>query len=632
MSFDISLCMTVQNEEEFLERCLASVSGVVSEIIVVDTGSTDKTVEIAKRFGASVIPVPWEYDFAKARNAGLSRATKKWILVLDADEELEPPDADYLNGLLQQEQVYGYFLKIINYIGGSDDGEYVTDSVCRLFRNHPDIRFTSSIHEEVVPSIRQIAAAQIEFSDITVRHYGYLQEVIDRKRKNERNWTILQRAIERQPDDLRLQYALATEYFQRQKYAEALALFESILPRVPIFSGYDSDLLLKTAYALRETGRQQDACRIIEEALVFYPDFTDLLDLKGMLLLENEQYQNAQSTFLQAINIGDVSFKYTSASGSGTYRSHFLAGLACEYLCVWQQAKHHYVQAVRQNPAYLPAWRRLLAILLLAGETEEVSALLTKSGNQVPERARRLLIQVALNHREPDFAMRILACGNVSEVSDPILKGILLTQTDQYEQAKIVWTLAPKAVRHLYLWALLLQENDTSAAMKQLEQFVILDPSFSSIEAMLKGDEPIHISETAYRQCQQVLVQVGAWDGLIWLQSQVPLAVAWPWLPVHVLCGLRKAPAAAKRQLLALCNMRRERLTYQERLAAGLLAYDCSDFAASHGWYSEAQREFPNRVAPRIALLHLYTSAARSVSGQPLAALDSDLQFLTLCE
>ncbi|GAX91610.1 tetratricopeptide repeat-containing glycosyltransferase family 2 protein [Effusibacillus lacus] len=437
MKLNLSLCMLVQNEEDCLERCLSSVVNIVSEIIVVDAGSTDQSQKIAKRYGASVVTVPWEDDFAKARNEGLKQATKEWILVLDADEELEEPNLSYLNHLLQQEEVYGYFVKMKNYVGHLSTGEYVTDSVCRLFRNHPEIRFIGSIHEEVSPVIQAIPGVRLEFADITVRHYGYLDEIIRRKKKNERNLRIIQGALKRHPDDLRLQYALGTEYFQREDYRNALAVFESILPRVPVFSGYDSDLFLKMAYAMRETGRHQDAEHAIEKALLFYPDFTDLLELKAMLLMDRENYQDAYLILLQAIELGDVSCQYTSSSGSGTYRSHYLAGLTCEYLYLWQEAKNHYLKALLSHPGYLSAWKRLAPISVLLQETGELVNFLAEYRDRIPETAWNLVIQTIRKDNTDKKQLPALYKTDPDALTYPekLVAGMLAYNCGEYEGA-----------------------------------------------------------------------------------------------------------------------------------------------------------------------------------------------------
>lgn len=115
MGTRISLCMIVKNEAHNLQRCLASVAGAVDETIVIDTGSTDATCEIARAFGARVRTFPWNDNFSDARNASLELATGDWVLVLDADEALAEESKEVLRRLTAVDGVEGYFIKIINY-------------------------------------------------------------------------------------------------------------------------------------------------------------------------------------------------------------------------------------------------------------------------------------------------------------------------------------------------------------------------------------------------------------------------------------------------------------------------------------------------------------------------------------
>ena len=107
----ISLCMMVKNEEEFLPRCLESVKDVVDEIVIVDTGSTDRTVEIAESYGARVYHHPWENDFSKHRNQSISYASGAWILEMDADEEFFSEDTQKIGKTLQETNADFLYLK-----------------------------------------------------------------------------------------------------------------------------------------------------------------------------------------------------------------------------------------------------------------------------------------------------------------------------------------------------------------------------------------------------------------------------------------------------------------------------------------------------------------------------------------
>ena len=121
----LSLCMIVKNEKAFLERCLKSVQGLVDEIIVVDTGSRDKTKEIALRFGAKVYDFNWCDDFSLARNEWLKYATGDWILVLDADEMIAQEDFKKIRWLMEQDKFKGYYLCQRNYSNNNTVAEFV---------------------------------------------------------------------------------------------------------------------------------------------------------------------------------------------------------------------------------------------------------------------------------------------------------------------------------------------------------------------------------------------------------------------------------------------------------------------------------------------------------------------------
>jgi hypothetical protein len=148
----LSVCMIVKNEERFLGQCLASVKDIADELIVIDTGFTDRTVEIAREHGAQVGHFEWCNDFAAARNASIAPATGDWILFLDADEELSPTEKAELARLLIQTQVSLYRWPLIN----THQGEKSLFYVPRLFRNPPRLMFYGCVHEGAVSCVEKI--------------------------------------------------------------------------------------------------------------------------------------------------------------------------------------------------------------------------------------------------------------------------------------------------------------------------------------------------------------------------------------------------------------------------------------------------------------------------------------------
>ena len=172
----LSLCMIVKNEQHFLRECLLSVQDFVDEIVIVDTGSSDETKDIAREFTSLVFDFPWNDDFAAARNESLRHATGDWILILDADEILDAKAAGRLREALAAEEAWAYYLPQLHYTNtylshpdfiplreGELGGEFAAEFkgyypcfVIRLFRRDPGILFSYCVHETVYPSLKRL--------------------------------------------------------------------------------------------------------------------------------------------------------------------------------------------------------------------------------------------------------------------------------------------------------------------------------------------------------------------------------------------------------------------------------------------------------------------------------------------
>ena len=221
----LSFCMLVKNAERDLPVCLDSVRDLASELIVVDTGSTDATPNIAASYGARVIPFDFtRADFAAARNCAISHAGCRWILMLDADETLDPAALPKIEMLVAGDENAGYFFERHNHASGSATA--TIDYVVRLFPNRPHYRYRGRVHETVDASILAGAGRLIQ-TDIRIQH-NFVSDRETRRRKN--NWyiQILKEEIAANPnDDTRLDF-LAAEYHQLEMFDEATAIVEQI--------------------------------------------------------------------------------------------------------------------------------------------------------------------------------------------------------------------------------------------------------------------------------------------------------------------------------------------------------------------------------------------------------------------
>ena len=217
----VGLSMIVKNAEKDIPHCLSSAKPVADQIVVVDTGSTDRTKEAAAQLGAQVFSIPWENHFAKARNAAIGFMTTDWVLVLDPDEELSREAAAKMRSLLVcDENTAGYLAVQRNYMkpdskwissqtlhpwmGGVERAEgakfYIDNPSCRLFRRSPQIFYSHRIHEMVDPQIHALGMT-IQPSDLVIHHFGYLVDSGSRQAKDHRYLELIKLAVEEEPDN-----------------------------------------------------------------------------------------------------------------------------------------------------------------------------------------------------------------------------------------------------------------------------------------------------------------------------------------------------------------------------------------------------------------------------------------------
>jgi glycosyltransferase involved in cell wall biosynthesis len=232
----LSVCLITRNEERFLGKCLQSIRELAHQIVVVDTGSTDATVEIAHQFQAEVHRFPWNDDFSAARNEALKYATGDWVLCLDADEELLPQHLDTLRQEMLDASVMAYRLPIIDAGREQEGCSYVP----RLFRNAPGLFFVGRVHEQVFTSIL-VRAEEWSLKNVlgksTLFHHGYTKELIVSRDKIARNLRLLELAMEELPNEPNLLMSYGMELARSgqlqaglEHYIEALHLISNLPP------------------------------------------------------------------------------------------------------------------------------------------------------------------------------------------------------------------------------------------------------------------------------------------------------------------------------------------------------------------------------------------------------------------
>ncbi len=221
----VALCMIVKNEEHYLRECFLSVKGVVDEIIVVDTGSTDNTKKIAREFDAEIYDFEWVNDFSAARNYALSKVKSDWVLYLDADERLAPKSAETIKRLSEEKGMRAYYCNVVSPSNAT--GTPSVMKFLRFFKYNPEIKFTGRVHEQIEPSLRALGYELLD-SEIVINHVGYDVSLKVLQQKAERNLSLLLADYETNPSAYNA-FQIGQTYLMMNEKEEARKYFLLVL-------------------------------------------------------------------------------------------------------------------------------------------------------------------------------------------------------------------------------------------------------------------------------------------------------------------------------------------------------------------------------------------------------------------
>jgi tetratricopeptide (TPR) repeat protein len=367
----LSLCMIVRDEEEMLPRSLAAVRDAVDEIVVVDTGSRDATVEVARSFGATVIEREWTGSFAAARNASIEAASGDWLLFLDADEVLDPADAPLLRELTGRTWREAFYLVEINHTGELGDGTAVTHNALRMFRNRPEYRFEGRVHEQIAHHLPSGLPERIEPTPIRIDHFGYLGAVRDAKEKSRRNIKLLREQLAEVGPNPFFHFNLGSELAAAGDASGACHHFEQAWTLLAADPGrrdrpFAPALTVRSAKALRFCGLLAEAEARALEGLELYPDLTDLVFERALVAAAQGEVDRAAALLEECLERGDAPSRYSPTVGSGSFLA--LVRLAeLERGRDPERAEELLRRCLREHPSYLGCVLPLAAAMLARG-------------------------------------------------------------------------------------------------------------------------------------------------------------------------------------------------------------------------------------------------------------------------
>jgi glycosyltransferase involved in cell wall biosynthesis/tetratricopeptide (TPR) repeat protein len=422
----VSLCLIVKNEEANLPACLQSAADLFDEVVVVDTGSTDRSREVAGRLGARVFEFAWVDSFAAARNECLRHATGDWIFWLDADDRLDAANRDRLRALLADLPAgnVAFVMKCLCLPDPVSKTATLVDHV-RLFRKHPQVRWEHRVHEQVLPGIKR-SGGEVRWSDVVIHHTGY-QDAALRRKKLERDLRLLKLEEAEQPDHPFTLFNLGCIYSELGRAAEALAVLRRSLQR-----SQPTDSIVRKLYALiaachRQLGQPREALAACQEGRGHYADDAELLFQEALVRRELGDAGGAEECWRRVLHGRDGAHFASVDAGLRGYKARHNLAVLCHEQRRHAEAELHWQAALEERPEFTPALLGLGDVYLAGQRWEElqrVAGRLRAAGFEVEgevlearallarrqfEAARLLLEQVNARHPEAVYPWVVLS-------------------------------------------------------------------------------------------------------------------------------------------------------------------------------------------------------------------------------
>jgi glycosyltransferase involved in cell wall biosynthesis len=382
----LSACLIVRNNERTIRACITSLKPWVDEIVVVDTGSTDRTAEICRELGCRVYHMTWPDSFSAARNQSLKYARGLWVFVMDSDDEI-----DEVNGRLLRQLVLTAPPGLMAYVGrvlcpgaGSDGHLDVTAvTQVKLFRNRPDLRFEFRIHEQILPSIRRAQDA-IAFSDLFVVHAGADRTPEGYRRKLRRDVRLLKMELAERPGCPFSLFNLGMTYSDAKKYRRGVSWL-----RQCIAASEPGDSHLRKTYALLasslfQLGRYDEAAEAIRRGRELYPQDTELLFREGLLFQEQGRFRFAARSYQAALATREAPHFSSLDVGLGGFKTRFNLARLYGQMGNLEAEEVEWRRVVAEAPDWREAWRALMDYLLGRAEQGTVFRVQGTIGNAVP--------------------------------------------------------------------------------------------------------------------------------------------------------------------------------------------------------------------------------------------------------
>ena len=383
--------MIVRDEERVLGACLESVSPWVDEIIVVDTGSTDRTVEIAQKAGAKVFDFPWRDDFSAARNESIRHATGDWIFWMDADDTIPPESGQKLHDLvrLAEHRVTGFIMQVHIPPAPGDNGFTVVDHV-KLFRNRPELRFEGRIHEQILESINRVGG-MVQRTPLCVVHSGYDHSPEGQRKKRARDLKLLELDLKDRPGHPFVLFNIGMTAFYMKELDKAQAALEECLA---VSKPHESTV--RKVYAMlagchEQKGDHAGARARLEAGLSLYPRDPELLFRAGNVYRELGDLAKAEQSYFKLLNEREEGHIDSLDVTMTTYKARHNFALVYQDMGRFGEAEKQWLAALQAHPEFVPSLLGLGELYLRMGRYGDARAVAERVEGIAPGQAQALM-------------------------------------------------------------------------------------------------------------------------------------------------------------------------------------------------------------------------------------------------
>ena len=377
ISIELSACLIVKNEEQRLPQCLDSLRSLADEIIVVDTGSSDRTVAIAKKYQARVFHFEWCDDFSQARNYAIAQAKGKWILVIDADEVLEQGAIATLQEVMQRDDCLA-----VNLLRSEIDAKQAPYSlVLRLFRNHPAIAFTGLYHESIDRSVTALQTQEPDWQVLNVEvpvllHYGYADSEIQLKHKYDFAKQLMHKHLEAFPNDSYMLNKLGALYISSPQDRDRHLGIDLLQKGLALLDNAEQPNLISCElhYHLGLAYHQNADWELAKDA------YEQVIDLDVPNLVKLSAYLNLGNIYQELHQKEAIAyFEKVTQIAPDFAQGHFNYGIALKTSGHFTDAIAAYQKAITLKPNYADAHQNLGVVLMKVGDFPEAIASFTKA-------------------------------------------------------------------------------------------------------------------------------------------------------------------------------------------------------------------------------------------------------------